>query len=64
MLLNTPFSPGMKGGKSAIALNSLWAIALFKNSRLLSHTRKPLPHIAKSLIGKFIKNFVKNSLQI
>ncbi len=38
--------------------SSLWAIALFKNSRLLSHTRKPLPHIAKSLIGKFIKFFV------
>ncbi|MBG0742894.1 MAG: hypothetical protein IV298_05295, partial [Cylindrospermopsis raciborskii KL1] len=38
------------------------AIALFKNSHIPSHTRKPLPHIAKSLIGKFIKNFVKNSL--
>jgi hypothetical protein len=44
--------------------SSLWAIALFKNSHIPSHTRKPPPHIAKSLIGKFIKNFVKNSLQI
>ena len=44
--------------------SSLWAIALFKDSHIPSHIRKPLPHIAKSLIGKFIKNFVKNSLQI
>jgi hypothetical protein len=63
------FSPGGRiitfiHAQQLLITSSLCAIALFKNSHIPSHIRKPLPHIAKSLIGKFIKNFVKNSLQI